>query len=120
MKYLRQFSIILAFALLGEGLHRLLPLPLPASIYGLVLLFAALSLGLVKLEQVQEAGDWLLALLPVLFVAPAVNLLDSWQYVAPVVGPVLIIIAVSTLVTFGLAGQITQLLLGKGGPKKHD
>lgn len=45
MKHLRQFLIILFFSFLGEGLKALLPLPVPASIYGLVLLFAALELG---------------------------------------------------------------------------
>ena len=50
MKYLRQFLIILLFSFLGEGLKALLPLPVPASIYGLVLLFAALELGIIKLS----------------------------------------------------------------------
>ena len=39
MKYLTQFLRILAFTLAGELLQRLVPLPIPASVYGLVLLF---------------------------------------------------------------------------------
>lgn len=117
MKTLRQFALILLFALAGEGLHWLLPLPVPASIYGLVLLFAALASGVVKIEQVERCGAFLLALMPVLFVAPAVNLLDCWALVAPVLLPVAAIIAVSTVVTFGTAGRCTQWLLDrhKGG-----
>ena len=42
MKYLSQFLIILGFTFLGEALQRIIPLPIPASIYGLTLLFAAL------------------------------------------------------------------------------
>ena len=49
MKYLNQFLIIMGFTLAGEALQRLVPLPIPASVYGLVLLFAALCLGVVKL-----------------------------------------------------------------------
>ena len=43
MKYIFQFARILVFCLLGELLHFLLPLPVPASIYGLVLLLLALK-----------------------------------------------------------------------------
>ena len=64
MKYLTQFLRILAFTLAGELLQRLVPLPIPASVYGLVLLFAALNTGLVKLEQVKDAGGFLISILP--------------------------------------------------------
>ena len=37
-------------------LHAVLPLPVPASVYGLVLLLAALNFGLVKLDDVKEVG----------------------------------------------------------------
>ena len=46
MKYLRQFCIILLISALGEGLHILLPLPVPASVYGLVLMLGALTSGI--------------------------------------------------------------------------
>lgn len=62
MKYLTQFLRILAFTLAGELLQRLVPLPIPASVYGLVLLFAALNTGLVKLEQVKDAGGFLISI----------------------------------------------------------
>ena len=78
MKYLSQFLIILGFSLAGEALQRLVPLPIPASVYGIVLLFAALCVGLVKLEQVKEAGGFLTSILPILFVSPAVGILENW------------------------------------------
>ena len=49
MKYLRQFCIILLVSALGEGLHILLPLPVPASVYGLVLMLGALALSLIHI-----------------------------------------------------------------------
>ena len=54
MKYLRQFCIILLFSFLGEGLHIVLPLPVPASVYGLVLMLAALQTGILKTHQVKS------------------------------------------------------------------
>ena len=65
MKYLRQFCIILLVSALGEGLHILLPLPVPASVYGLVLMLGALASGILKLEQVEEAADFLVEIMPV-------------------------------------------------------
>ena len=53
MKYLKQFLIILAISLLGEVLKELLPLPIPASIYGMVFLFILLLTGVIKLDQVK-------------------------------------------------------------------
>ena len=56
MKYIFQFARIMGFCLAGEALRALLPLPIPAGIYGLVLLALALLTGLIKLEQVKQAG----------------------------------------------------------------
>ena len=60
MKYFKQFGIILTVSFLGELLHALIPLPVPASIYGLVLMLAALITGLIPLDRVREAGSFLI------------------------------------------------------------
>ena len=67
MKYLRQFCIILLFSFLGEGLHIVLPLPVPASVYGLVLMLAALQTGILKTHQVKESAGFLIEIMPVMF-----------------------------------------------------
>ena len=66
--YLTQSAWIFGFTLLGEALQRLLPLPIPAAVYGLVLLFAALCLKIVKVEQINKVSNFLLTILPILFV----------------------------------------------------
>ena len=63
-KYIFQFARILAFCFLGEILHAVLPLPVPASVYGLVLLLMALNFKLVKLEDVKEVGTYLTGIFP--------------------------------------------------------
>ena len=114
MKYLRQILLILLFSFLGELLHAVIPLPVPASIYGMVLMFAALSLKIVRLEQVREAGDFFVSILPVLFVAPIVSLLDCWDIIRPNLLPITVILLVSTLVCFAVSGWIPQLLMKHG------
>ena len=113
MKYLTQFLRVLAFTLAGELLQRLVPLPIPASVYGLVLLFGALNTGLVKLEQVKDAGGFLISILPILFVSPAVGILDNWEAIRGALIPILALTLLSTVLTFGIAGRATQAMMGK-------
>ncbi len=113
MKYLSQFCIILGFTLAGEALQRLLPLPIPASVYGLVLLFLALCVGLVKVEQVKEAGAFLTSILSVLFVSPTVGIVEHWELIAPNLIPICLLLISSTVLTFGISGRITQKLMKK-------
>ena len=111
--YLKQSAIIFGFSLLGEALNRLLPLPIPAAVYGLVLLFTALCLKIVKVEHINKVSDFLLTILPLLFVAPAVNLLESWGIVAPHVVTIALLVLSSTLLVFAVAGVISQLFCRK-------
>ena len=115
MKYLSQFLIILGFTLAGEALQRIVPLPIPASVYGIVLLFSALCLGLVKVEQVKEAGGFLTSILPILFVSPAVGIVDDWGLIREDLLPILLLLLGSTVLTFGISGRLAQRFLGKGG-----
>jgi holin-like protein len=119
MKYLNQFFIILGFALVGEVLQRIVPLPIPASVYGIALLFLALCLKLVKVEQVKDVGGFLSSLLPVLFVSPTVGILEHWALIRPQLLPIALLLTASTVLVFGISGCLTQILMKKRGGK-HD
>ena len=99
MKYLSQFLIIMGFTLTGEALQRLIPLPIPASVYGLALLFAALCLT---------------SILSILFVAPTVGIVDDWGLIQKDLLPILLLLSGSTVLTFGISGRLAQRFL-KGG-----
>ena len=114
-KYLRQFLLIFGFTLLGEALNRLLPLPIPAAVYGLVLLLVALCLKIIKVEQVKQISDFLLTILPVLFVSPAVTLMESWGILAPAILPIALLVISSTVIVFVVAGLVSQAVCGKEG-----
>lgn len=113
MKYLKQILIILAFSFLGQWLHDVLPLPIPASIYGMVLLFLALGLKMIRLEQVKETGHFLVEIMAVMFVSPAVGLLSCWDVVRDNLGSLCVIIVVSLVLTFWVSGTVTQWLIGR-------
>ena len=118
MKYVKQVLIILAFTLAGELLAKAIPLPIPAAIYGFILLFIALCTGLLKPSAIDKTADFLIGLMPLLFVAPAVGILEYFDLLAPQILSFVTIVAASTFVTFAVAGMVTQLLR-KGGAE-HD
>ena len=73
MKYLRQFMIIMIISFVGEVLKYLIPLPVPASIYGLVIMLVLLQTNLLPLESIKEAGLFLVEIMPVMFIPAAVG-----------------------------------------------
>lgn len=123
MKLVKQFSIILVISLIGEVLHHYLPLPIPASIYGLVLLLLCLQTKLVPLEAVYEASFFLIDIMPIMFIPASVGLLDSWGLLRPILVPFLVITLVSTAVVMVAAGKTTQFFMksgkGKTAVQKH-
>lgn len=104
----------MGFTIVGEALQRFLPLPIPGSVYSLVLLFLALCAGIVKLEQVQDVGRFLTSILPILFVAPAVGIVEYWDLISGNLLPIVLLIIATTVLTFGISGGVTQWLSGKG------
>lgn len=115
MKYIHQFAIIMLFSLLGELCHLVLPFPIPASIYGMVLLFLSLALGLLKVKAVKETGSFLVSLLPLLFVVPTVGLMGCWELIRDHILQIAILIVVTTVLTFGVSGVLTKLFRKDGG-----
>lgn len=114
MKYIKQTALIVLFSLLGELLHIIVPLPVPASIWGMALLLAALLLKIVKIEQVKETGQFLVSALPLLFVAPTVSILTCWELVKGNLPGMAAVVILTTAATFAAAGLMTKLT-GKGG-----
>ena len=119
MAYVKQFCVILGFSLIGEGLHAIIPLPIPASIYGIILLFTALMTGVVKLRHVEKTSDFLIEIMPVMFVPAAVGLIRSWDILKAHWLSYITVVVVSTVVVMAVSGLVTQAVMGKGG-KEHE
>ena len=120
MKYVKQFLIILAISLIGELLKYVLPLPIPASIYGMVILFICLKTGLVKLEDVKDAGKFLIEIMPVMFIPAGVGLMVSWNVLKPLLIPVGIITFVSFVAVAVATGKTAQWMIKKDEGKDHE
>ena len=111
LKLFKQFTIIVFLSFLGEVLHALIPFPIPASIYGIILLFFLLERKALRIDDVREVSDFLIFIMPLLFIPPAVGLIDVWDELrASLTAYATIIIAV-TLIVMVSTGRITQWFL---------
>ena len=121
MRYVIQLFIIICFSFLGEILHKVLPFPIPASIYGIVLLFLALELKILKVDQIREVSTTLIISMPVMFVPPAVGLISSWENIKDNWAEYLLITFASTFVVMAIAGWSTQwIILWRRNKRKQE
>lgn len=120
MKWLKQTAIILGITFLGEVLHVLLPFPIPAGIYGILIFFIALESKLIPLKAVVETGVLLVEVMPVMFIPAAVGLINSWEILKPTWVSFLLITVLTTVIVMGASGLATQWMLRKEkGEEEH-
>ena len=118
LKYIRQFGIILIISFAGEILSELLPLPVPASIYGIILMLICLGSGIIKVSDIRETSDFLIEIMPLLFVPAAVGLLDLWHILKPVWIQYITITVVTTFLVMIAAGWVTQAVIRHSAKKE--
>ena len=117
MKLLFQFFIIIVISFVGELLNRFIPLPIPASIYGIVILFVALKMKWVKESHISEVCSFLIAIMPVLFIPAAVGLVESWSVISENLVKYILILIISTIVVMAVSGLVTQYVIKHGKEK---
>lgn len=111
MKYLKQFLIIMSVSCVGEVLNHLIPLPIPASIYGLVIMLGLLISKKLGLNAVKETADFLISIMPVMFIPVSVGLIAAWEELQPFLIPVIVISVVSTVLVMAATGKTTDVIL---------
>lgn len=120
MKYLKQFAIILGVTCIGELMKYFLPLPVPASIYGLVCMLLFLMTGVIKLEQVKDAGEFLVEIMPLMFIPAGVGLMTSWDKLQNLLVPVLVISILTTFIVMVVSGKVADFFIDqKEGKEKN-
>lgn len=111
MKYIKQFALIALITFIGECMNYLIPLPIPGSIYGMVLLFLLLLSGILKVEQIEETADLLLSIMPIFFISPTVSLMSSITLIKDSLIGVIVICLVSTIVVMSVTGLVSQAVI---------
>lgn len=119
MKYIKQSAVILGITWVGEWMSETLPLPVPAGVYGLFLMLILFCIGVLRVEQVEEAGNFLLDIMPVLFVPAAVGLMESYEQIQRVLAPMMVICVVSTIVVMVVTGKVADGIMGRKDKEKR-
>lgn len=120
MKYLKQFLIILLVSSIGEVLNYFIPLPIPASIYALIIMLLLLITKLVPLSAVSETADFLVNIMPVMFIPAAVGLIVYWTQLKQMLIPFCVITVVSTVLVMLSTGKVTDWFISRKEGEKHE
>jgi len=119
MGALMEFAIILGISFAAELLHAALPLPVPAGIYGMVLLLALLLTGVLKLEKVERAGKFLLEIMPVMFIPAAVGLMGIAGEMRGALLPIAAVVLLTTVIVMAGTGRTAQGIIRREERRKH-
>lgn len=103
--------IVAAVTLVSDYLSKTLPVSMPASIYGIIILFLLLQMGLVKKEKVEGVCKFLIKIMPLTFIPSAVALIDSFIDLKVIIVPVLVAIVFSTIFVMASTGKFCETLL---------
>lgn len=120
MKYVKQIFIIFTVSMIGELLNQMLPLPVPAGVYGLFLMLLSLCCGLIRLEDVEMTGHLLLDLMPLMFIPVTVELVDRYQDIQSIAVPVTVISLVSTIIVMIVSGKVTEWIMKLKGRTEQE
>ena len=111
MKYMKQLMIIMLFSFIGDLLNLIIPLPIPASIYGMVLLFVCLCLKIVKIDDIEQTGEFLLSIMLIFFVPAAVGIMNTFfEYKKDMLG-IIIMVIISTMGVMIATGWTSQIII---------
>jgi holin-like protein len=113
MKYLKQFGIILLITCICEIIRYLVPLPIPASIYGLVLMFVLLCTHVIKLDDVRSTAGFLIEIMPAMFIPAGVGLIEYWAQLKPILLPTAVILFSTTVLVMVVTGKCAEFIINK-------
>lgn len=119
MRYLKQFAIILAVSLAGEILNRFIPMPIPASIYGMGIMLFLLMTGILKLDAVKDTARFLIEIMPCMFIPAGVGLITKWAELKSFLIPIAVTVSITTVIVMVCTGRIAQHII-RNDRKKHE
>lgn len=110
MKYLKQLIIILILSEVGNIVTRFLPIPIPGSVIGLILLYIALETKLIKLNEIETVGNYLKNNMSIMFVPLTVGILNVFDILKLNWINLTIVMVISTLLTMIATGKMADFL----------
>ena len=111
MNYMFQLAIIFGVSFAGELLNMLLPLPVPASVYGLAIMFFLLCTKIVKLEYVETVSGYLMSIMPLFFIEPTVGIVNSYGLVKGNIAALFVACFFSFVAVVAVTGLVSQAMI---------
>ncbi|MBI0575815.1 CidA/LrgA family protein [Neobacillus cucumis] len=108
LKICLQIACIYLFLILGMAIKSVIHGPIPASMIGLILLFIALKLKVIKLEWIEQGGKWLLAELLLFFVPSAVGVVNYKEIMGIEGIETIALIIFSTIIVMGTTAFVSE------------
>ena len=119
MKFMKQLAIIMTISFIAELMEELIPIPVAASIYGLVLMLIGLVTHIIPLEKVEGAADFLVEVMPLMFIPPTVGIMTSVDALKEMLIPLAVISVVSTLLIMAVTGKTAQAIIRRDQHKEE-
>ena len=111
MKIIYQIGIIFSLGWVSQIVEALLPIDFPASVIGMILLFALLVFRVLKVEHIREKSDFLLANMAFFFVPAGVSIINYFDVLKSSVVQLLLICLFTTVLTFAATAGSIRLTL---------
>lgn len=120
MKIIKGIGILLVFLALGEVVSHFIGHFLPGSVIGMLLIFSALLLKIVKPEDIRTAADYLTGNMTILFVPAFAGIIDQWGLIKLHFWGWAAIIVLTTVLVMLSSGAAAELAARKGSKKKEE
>lgn len=111
MKIVTQIGIIFSVCWISQVIESVLPFSFPASVIGMLLLFALLFFRVLKVEHIREKSDFLLSNMAFFFIPAGVSIINYFDVLKNCVFQLIFICAVSTVVTFAATAYSMKLVI---------
>lgn len=109
-QYLRAFALIYLCLFIGNAISALLPITIPGSILGMLVLFALLASQILPSRWVKPGCQLLIRYMALLFVPIGVGVMNYYGVVRDQFGPIVVSCLVSTFVVMTVVGYTAQMM----------
>lgn len=110
MKFFRESILLLSIYFVSEIISKLLNLPVPGSIIGMILLFVLLTSNIIKIEKVENLANFFLDHLAFFFIPASVGLMTSFASLKGSIFKIILLCILTTIIVISVTGLTVQFI----------
>ncbi len=113
MKYLKQLSIIFAITFVAEIIKTIIPIPIPSSIYGMLILFLLLCFKIIRPSDIENVADLLISIMGIMFIPAGVGIINNYDNIILMLPAIIISVVLITVIVMGTSAKVTDFFIKK-------